>query len=186
MTKALGLATAPEMEERTRTKCFVPVETHHLTVEQPTADTPDNRGKMQMTTAQQPKLQMRHVDMKQVVIPQWSEREDLISFTNCPSALLVADHVTKQTGCPKFCVHMHVVMGQRKPKFSPANQCAINVVPVSHNIRQLCCEKTVGSMLMTKADRTHQHILKKTKIFTQEILCNHCCFCFSQSSSVSQ
>ena len=48
--------------------------------------------------------------MKQFVILQWSE-EDLISFTDCPSALLVADSLTKQTGRTKFHEHMDIIMG---------------------------------------------------------------------------
>jgi hypothetical protein len=85
----------------------------------------DNRGAMQMATAQQPTRQTRHIDMKQFVILQWSE-EDLISFADCPSALLVADSVTKQTGRTKFYEHMDIIMGRRKPKsFRPQTpQCA--------------------------------------------------------------
>jgi hypothetical protein len=52
----------------------------------------DNLGATQMATAQQP---------KQFVILQWSE-EDLVSFTDCPSTLLTADSLTKQTGRTKF------------------------------------------------------------------------------------
>jgi hypothetical protein len=54
-----------------------------LLQEHPTEIQADNHGAMQMATAQQ-----RHIDMKQFVILQWSE-EDLISFTDCPSALLL-------------------------------------------------------------------------------------------------
>ena len=61
----------------------------------------NNKGAMQMTTAQQPTCRTRHTDMKQFVILQWSE-EDLISFTDCPSALLVADYMMKQTARPNF------------------------------------------------------------------------------------
>jgi hypothetical protein len=112
----------------------------------PTQMQADNRGAMQMATAQQPTRRTRHVDMKQFVILQWSE-EDLISFTDCPSALLVADSVTKQTGRTKFYEHMDAIMGRRKPKFSPTNPtvCTINV-SASHNLRQLRYDKIVSSM----------------------------------------
>jgi hypothetical protein len=76
-----------------------------FTQEHPTETQADNRAAMQMATAQQPTHQTRHIDMKQFVILQWSE-EDLISFTDCPSALLVADSMTKQTGRTKFYEHM--------------------------------------------------------------------------------
>lgn len=85
--------------------------------------------------------------MKQFVILQWSE-EDLISFTDCPSALLVADSMTKQTGRTKFYEHMDIIMGRRRPKFSPANptECTINFLSASHNLRQLHYDKIVSSM----------------------------------------
>jgi hypothetical protein len=62
--------------------------------EHPTEIQADDEGAMQMATARR---QMRHINMKQFVILQRSE-EDLISFTDCPSALLVAvDSMKKQT-----------------------------------------------------------------------------------------
>ena len=102
---------------------------------------------MQMATAQQPTRRTRHIDMKQFVILQWSE-EDLISFTDCPSALLVADSMTKQTGRTKFYEHMDIIMGRRRPKYSTADpsECAINVVSASNNLRQLRYDKIVSSM----------------------------------------
>jgi hypothetical protein len=87
----------------------------------------------------------RHVDMKQFVVLQWSE-EDLISFTDCPCALLAADSLTKQTGRTKFYEHMDIVMGRRRPNFSPATQTdfAINLVSASNNLRQLHCADIVS------------------------------------------
>jgi hypothetical protein len=114
--------------------------------ELPTEIQADNHGALQMATAQQPTRRTRHIDMKQFVILQWSE-EDLISFTDCPSALLMADSMTKQTGRTKFYEHMDIIMGRRKPRFSPTtNQCVINVVSASHNLRQLRYDKIVSSM----------------------------------------
>ena len=100
-----------------------------------------------MVTAQKPTRRTRHIDMKQFVILHWSE-EDLISFTDCPSSLLIADSLTKQTGRTKFYEHMDIIMGLRRPKFSTATQtdCAINVVSASHNLRQLRYDKIVSSM----------------------------------------
>ncbi len=114
----------------------------------PTEIQADNRGAMQMVTAQKPTRRTRHIDMKQFVILQWSE-EDLISFTDCPSALLIADSMTKQTGRTKFYEHMDIIMGRRRPNFSPATQSdiAINVVSASHNLRQLHYAKIVSSMV---------------------------------------
>ena len=118
-----------------------------FTQDLPTEIQADNRGAMQMATAQQPTRRTRHIDMKQFVILQWSE-EDLISFTDCPSALLVADSMTKQTGRTKFYEHMDIIMGRRRPKFSTADpsECAINVVSASNNLRQLRYDKIVSSM----------------------------------------
>jgi hypothetical protein len=114
--------------------------------ELPTEIQADDHGALQMATAQQPTRQTRHIDMKQFVILRWSE-EDLISFADCPSALLMADSMTKQTGRTKFYEHMDAIMGRRKPRFLPTtNQRAINVVSASHNLCQLCHDKTVSSM----------------------------------------
>jgi hypothetical protein len=112
----------------------------------PTQTQADNRGAMQVATAQQPTRRTRCIDMKQFVIPQWSG-EDLLSVADCPSALLVADSVTKQTGHTKFYEYMDAIMGRRKPKFSPTNPtvCTINV-SASHNLRQLRHDKIVSSM----------------------------------------
>jgi hypothetical protein len=112
----------------------------------PTETQADDWGGMQMATAQQPTRRTRHVDMKQFIL-QWSE-EDLISFTDCPSSLLMADSMTKQTGRTKFYEHMDVIMGRRRPKCSPAapTPWSINVVSASHNLRQLDCDKIVSSM----------------------------------------
>jgi hypothetical protein len=105
--------------------------------EQPTETQADNLGATQMATAQQP---------KQFVILQWSE-EDLISFTDCPSTLLTADSLTKQTGRTKFYEHIDIIMG--RPKFSPATQTdfAINLVSASNNLRQLHYADIVSSMV---------------------------------------
>jgi hypothetical protein len=101
-----------------------------------------------MATAQQPTRRTRRVDVKQFVTLQLAG-EDLISFTGCPSALLAADSMTKQTGRTKFDEHMDVIMGCRRPKHSstanPA-ECAINVVSASNNLRQLGYDKIVSSM----------------------------------------
>jgi hypothetical protein len=113
----------------------------------PTKTQANNRGAMQMAAAQQPTRRTRHVEMKQFVILQWSE-EDLISFADCPSALLTADSMTKQTERTKFCEHMDIIMGRRQPRLSPANppDCTINVFSAPHNLRQLGYGKIVSGI----------------------------------------
>ncbi len=76
-------------------------------------------------------------------------RRGLDFFHRLLSALLVADSVTKQTGRTKFCEHMDIIMGQRRPIFLPATQTdfAINVVSASHNLRQLHYAKIVSGMV---------------------------------------
>ena len=109
----------------------------------PTETQADNRGAMQVATAQQPTRRTPHIDMKQFVTLQWSE-EDLISFADCPSALPTADSMTKQNGRTKFHQHFDVIMGRRRPKNSPANppeECTINVFSAPHDLRQLRYEK---------------------------------------------
>jgi hypothetical protein len=96
-----------------------------------------------MTNAQQPTRRTRHVDIKQFVILQWSE-EDLMTFTDCPSALNIADSLTKQTGCIKFYEHMDIIMGRRCPEFSmePSVRRMHTCSSASHN----CYAEIVSSM----------------------------------------
>jgi hypothetical protein len=114
----------------------------------PTEMLADNRGAMQMANAQQPTRQTWHVDMKQFVILQWS-KQDPISFTDCPPALLMADSMTKQSGRTKFHEHFDIVMGRRRPNFSMTNpaECEINVVSASNNLRLLRLDKIVSSLV---------------------------------------
>jgi hypothetical protein len=60
----------------------------------------------------------------------------------------MADSMTKQTGRTKFYEHMDIIMGRRRPKYSPAapTPWSINVVSASHNLRQLDYDKIVSSM----------------------------------------
>jgi hypothetical protein len=69
--------------------------------ELPTETQTNNQRAVQMATAQQPRRQKPHINMKQLVVLQWF-KEELISFANCPSAILVADSMMKQTGHTKF------------------------------------------------------------------------------------
>ena len=80
-----------------------------FTQDLPTEIQADSRSAMQMATAQQPTCRTRHIVMKQFVILQWSG-EDLISSTGCPSAVLVADSMTKHTGRTKFYEHMDIML----------------------------------------------------------------------------
>jgi hypothetical protein len=113
----------------------------------PTETRADDRGATQMATAQQPTRRTRHIDMKQLVVLQWSD-EDLISFTDCPSALLTADSMTKQSGRTKFHQHFDTLMGRRQPQSSHANrpERTINVFSAPNDLRELCYEEIVSSI----------------------------------------
>jgi hypothetical protein len=77
----------------------------------------DNRGARQLTNAQQPSRRTRHIDMRDFCILQWTE-EELILFTDIPTAYNVSDSISKPTGRTKFYEHMDIMMGRRKPTYA--------------------------------------------------------------------
>jgi hypothetical protein len=88
----------------------------HLEQLFPTDIKVDNRGARQLTNAQQPTRRTRHIDMRDFCILQWTE-EELILFTDIPTALNVSDSISKPTGRTKFYEHMDRMMGRRKPSY---------------------------------------------------------------------
>jgi hypothetical protein len=80
----------------------------------------DNQGARQLTNAQQPSRRTRHIDMRDFCILQWTE-EELIIFTDIPTAYNVSDSISKPTGRTKFYEHMDIMMGRRKPTYVPHN-----------------------------------------------------------------
>ena len=76
----------------------------------------DNRAGRQLTNAQQPTRRIRHIDMKDFCILQWTEEERII-YQDVSSALNVSDSLSKPTGCTKFYEHTDVMMGRRKPNY---------------------------------------------------------------------
>jgi hypothetical protein len=82
----------------------------------PTGIQVDNRGARQLTNAQQPTRQTRHIDMRDFCILQWT-KEELILYTDVPSANNVSDSLSKPTGRIKFYEHMDILMGRQKPAY---------------------------------------------------------------------
>jgi hypothetical protein len=66
-----------------------------------------NGGAQQMPNAQQPTKCTRHVDMKEFVILQWTEEEQIM-FEDVPSALNPSGSLSKPTGCVKFYEHRDI------------------------------------------------------------------------------
>jgi hypothetical protein len=96
----------------------------------------DNRGARQMTTAQQPTKRTRHVVMKEFVILQWTEEEQ-ITFEDVPSALNPSDSLSKPTGRVKFYEHRDILMGRRRPQYvSPLQAFKIIIDSTYRNLRQ--------------------------------------------------
>jgi hypothetical protein len=54
--------------------------------------------------------------MQDFCILQWTE-EELILYTDIPTALNVSDSISKPTGRTKFYEHMDIMMGRRKPAY---------------------------------------------------------------------
>ena len=102
----------------------------------PTQIAVDNRGARQMTNAQQPTKRTRHVDMKEFVILQWTEEEQ-ITFEDVPSALNPSDSLSKPTGRVKFYEHRDILMGRRRPQYvSPLKAFKIIIDSTYRNLRQ--------------------------------------------------
>ena len=102
----------------------------------PTQIAVDNRGARQMTNAQQPTKRTRHVDMKEFVILQWTEEEQII-FEDVPSALNPSDSLSKPTGRVKFYEHRDILMGRRRPQYvSPLKAFKIIIDSTYSNLPQ--------------------------------------------------
>ena len=83
----------------------------------PTKIYADNRGALCLANAQQPTRRTKHIDIKQMVILQWTE-EDMLNFEPVPTQLNFADSITKSVGRIKFYEQNDVLMGRRQPKFA--------------------------------------------------------------------
>ena len=84
---------------------------------EPTPILADNKGARNMSNAQQPTRRTRHVEMKQLVILQWTE-EDLITFQETKSEYNISDSLSKPVGRIKFYEQNDILMGRRRPKYT--------------------------------------------------------------------
>jgi hypothetical protein len=102
----------------------------------PTQIAVDNRGARQLSNAQQPTKRTRHVDMKEFVILQWTEEEQ-ITFEDVPSARNPSDSLSKPTGRVKFYEHRDILMGRRRPQYvSPLKCFKIIIDSTYRNLRE--------------------------------------------------
>jgi hypothetical protein len=108
----------------------------------------DNRGAQQLTNAQQPSQRTRHINMCSFCILQWTE-EELILFTDIPTAYNISDSISKPTGCTKFYEHMDIMMGSRKPTYVPHDPNNLSS-PLKPHISSTCSslhELTLSDLL---------------------------------------
>jgi hypothetical protein len=101
----------------------------------PTQIAVDNRGARQLSNAQQPTKRTRHVDMKEFVILQWTEEEQ-ITFEDVPSARNPSDSLSKPAGHVKFYEHRDILMGQRRPQYVSPLKCFKIIIDSTY--RNLC------------------------------------------------
>jgi hypothetical protein len=92
----------------------------------------DNRGDVQMATAQQPMHQRRHVDMKQI-----SRASMVQGGPNFSCRLPIRSHFSRFNDKADT-THQISCKSQ--------TECAINVVSASHNLCQICCDKIVSDV----------------------------------------
>ena len=93
----------------------------NLTQLKPTTIQVDNRAARQFTNAQQPTRRTRHIEMRDFVIVQWTDEEQ-IRFQDVKSQYNPSDSVSKQTGRTKFHEQMDILMGRRKPIYVKKHQ----------------------------------------------------------------
>jgi hypothetical protein len=101
----------------------------------PTQIAVDNRGARQMTNAQQPTKCTRHVDMKEFVILQRTEEEQ-ITLEDVPSALNPSGLLSKPTGPVKFYEHRDILVGRRRPQY--VNSLKAFKIIIDSTYRNLC------------------------------------------------
>jgi hypothetical protein len=101
----------------------------------PTQIAVDNRGARQLSNAQQPTKRTSHVDMKEFVILQWTEEEQ-ITFEDVPSARNPSDSLSKPTGRVKFYEHRDILMGRRRPQYVSPLKCFKIIIDSTY--RNLC------------------------------------------------
>ena len=83
----------------------------------PTPICAKNLGAIHMTNTQKPTHRTRHVEMKRFLILQWTD-DKFINFVETKTQNQVTDNLSKPTDRTKFYVHMDVLIGHRKPKFT--------------------------------------------------------------------
>mmetsp|Transcript_41295 Transcript_41295/g.99485 ORF Transcript_41295/g.99485 Transcript_41295/m.99485 type:complete len:101 (+) Transcript_41295:888-1190(+) len=77
---------------------------------QPTEIQADNTGAIALANAQQPTRHTRHIDIKQMVILQWTA-EDIIKYDPSRTDINPADSITKPLGSTKFYKQNDILMG---------------------------------------------------------------------------
>jgi hypothetical protein len=101
----------------------------------PTQIAVDNRGAQQLSNAQQPTKRTHHVDMKEFVILQWTEEEE-ITFEDVPSARNPSDSLSKPTSRVKLYEHRDILMGRRRPQYVSPLKCF--KIIINSTCRNLC------------------------------------------------
>lgn len=84
---------------------------------EPTPISVDNRGARQFTNAQQPTRRTRHIEMKELVIQQWTDEEQ-ITFDEVSTQFNPSDSLSKALGRVKFYEQNDILMGRRRPQFT--------------------------------------------------------------------
>eukprot|EP00546_Thalassionema_frauenfeldii_P000939 CAMPEP_0178939016 /NCGR_PEP_ID=MMETSP0786-20121207/26651_1 /TAXON_ID=186022 /ORGANISM="Thalassionema frauenfeldii, Strain CCMP 1798" /LENGTH=189 /DNA_ID=CAMNT_0020617797 /DNA_START=1755 /DNA_END=2321 /DNA_ORIENTATION=- len=83
---------------------------------QPTPVSADNEGAIKTAMAQKPTRRTRHIDLKEMLILQWVEEEQL-TFTNVKSCYNTSDSLGKPNPPTLFYEHNDIIMGCRKPQY---------------------------------------------------------------------
>ena len=103
-----------------------------------------NQGARYLANAQQPTRNTRHIDIKQLVILQWTDQEQII-FSDIPTTYNISDLLSKQTGRIKFHEHRDIIMGHTPPTYTVHHNGSTPRIPT--NVRILAVWGGEGDVL---------------------------------------
>ena len=107
----------------------------------PTPILADNTGAIHLANAQKPTRRTRHVELKHMVILQWTD-DEFIRYKETKSESNYSDSLSKPTERTKFNQHCDIFMGRRKPAYAALTSIIPHDTVLSHTpniIHYICC-----------------------------------------------
>ena len=99
----------------------------------PTPIQADNTGAISLANAQKPTRRTCHVELKHMVVLQWTDNE-LINYKTTKSASNYSDSLLKPTEQMKFSQHCDIFMGRKRQAYAKVNEKQKRNVKISNTI----------------------------------------------------